>query len=808
MDALKREFSVAEHELDKAFDKATEERVAPWDCETLDYKIVEELEERKKMVTEGDKMRKEVLGALGKMQTHTTKIDEESTRIRKEIADYILSILPDAKDLLLKIDLHIQGEMKRLRVHNTELIGQNAVLKSQAEQAGSSKDAEIMAMLQKVQGNLVVKTEEEKAEFERLKEVEEDFIRSKDRWDHARQTFDENEEQFRVDIEQVKEELENCTARINQMDRLRQEADEDIEELENAKEQLGEELAKEKKKASDEKQHARELQASLGEELDEKKRKDRQIRQLEEEVQQLCQSKDERIQQLESQIATSRPFDADKDQLVKCVELLKSSAAEKDDKIAKLETKIQRMDLEFEWVKGRSLEYHGELKMAEVDNKRLRDAIDKLCDTLSGAKADMESLQLEKEGWLAEDAARDEIIDQMMQASKALETMKSSRRSSIVGAMDWESAARSRPASRLAQSSDPPSASRQTSPARYNQGTPVFGRSGTELATSRRSSTASRMEWESPVAQSESSEAPTPRRYGGNLQTPPTSFIEPSADLRVAESSASHDTTPRQALSTYSSGVAFRSMIPVPVTQSSGLRASPNISQSSVAPSRSQQTTLDSGIGIINSRQNSNPLSTSSPYASPCGPQGGSTSNQTGYVNRQGVGSSTFGHQQLNRPTPGPPAPSMQLPASAPPMPPIWSAGTFGPLQQRPPASQRYSFLVTGQLASGHWTLSVNSSVIQKMNSQITRWEGNSHVNWAGASAVSHKRCSETRVQQFRKTKNPPVSENPNEACANCVANKIICVLVGGNGPVVVPLPVSERSPGATPTSGDYYVKS
>ena len=138
------------------------------------------------------------------------------------------------------------------------------------------------------------------------------------------------------------------------------------------------------------------------------------------------------------------------------------------------------------------------------------------------------------------------------------------------------------------------------------------------------------------------------------------------------------------------------------------------------------------------------------------------------------------------------------------------TAGTFGPpLQQQPPASQRYSFLVSGQLASGHQTLYVDPSVIQKVNAQITRWEGKkSHVNWAGFSSVSHKRCSETRVQQFRKTKNPPASENPNEACANCVANKMICVLVGGNGPVVVPLPVSERSPGATPTSGDYYVKS
>jgi hypothetical protein len=114
-----------------------------------------------------------------------------------------------------------------------------------------------------------------------------------------------------------------------------------------------------------------------------------------------------------------------------------------------------------------------------------------------------------------------------------------------------------------------------------------------------------------------------------------------------------------------------------------------------------------------------------------------------------------------------------------------------------------------GQWRSRNWPSYVNRRSFDhsKANAQIARWRPKSYVNWAGSSPVSHKSCSETRVQQFKKAKKPPASEDPNEACAHCVASKILCVLVGKNGPVVVPLPVSERSPGATPTSGEYYVK-
>jgi hypothetical protein len=94
------------------------------------------------------------------------------------------------------------------------------------------------------------------------------------------------------------------------------------------------------------------------------------------------------------------------------------------------------------------------------------------------------------------------------------------------------------------------------------------------------------------------------------------------------------------------------------------------------------------------------------------------------------------------------------------------------------------------------------------MNAQIARWESRpDHVDWSRPTKLSHKRCADTRVFKVSNARNPPASENPNVACSDCVKKRVLCTLVGDEGPVVVPLPLSERSPGATPTNGEYYVK-
>jgi hypothetical protein len=73
---------------------------------------------------------------------------------------------------------------------------------------------------------------------------------------------------------------------------------------------------------------------------------------------------------------------------------------------------------------------------------------------------------------------------------------------------------------------------------------------------------------------------------------------------------------------------------------------------------------------------------------------------------------------------------------------------------------------------------------------------------------ISHKRCVDTRRSDLKRDENAPASEDPNVACRRCVDHGMVCVLIDKNGrSVVVPLPEGNRSPNATPTRGDYYMK-
>jgi len=238
----------------------------------------------------------------------------------------------------------------------------------------------------------------------------------------------------------------------------------------------------------------------------------------------------------------------------------------------------------------------------------------------------------------------------------------------------------------------------------------------------------------------------------------------------------------------------------------------PRQSSSGLAPHRHEQTTVQGATGLRLSIASSPASGYVSPYASaspgsmfgqgmnPQSPAGSVGSGQGGRPQSSPT-AGTFGQgaQPQSSPAAGTFGQGIQ-PQSSP------TAGTFGPLLQQP--AQSYSFLVSGDVATGQRTLAVNPSLIQKMNDQIARWESNpGYANWQGATGLSHKRCANTRVFKVSNARNPPASEHPNVACKDCVKKRVLCTLVGRNGPVVVPLPVSERSPGATPTNGEYYAK-
>jgi hypothetical protein len=120
-----------------------------------------------------------------------------------------------------------------------------------------------------------------------------------------------------------------------------------------------------------------------------------------------------------------------------------------------------------------------------------------------------------------------------------------------------------------------------------------------------------------------------------------------------------------------------------------------------------------------------------------------------------------------------------------------------------------YSFLISGLLSNGELTQNVAPALLTMMDEQISKW--NTQIekpSWTGRNAASSLRCVDTRRTGLSTKKNPP-PDDPNDsiACRRCVRKKQLCVLVGLRGPVIVPLPHSERAASLTPLDLGYYVK-
>jgi len=132
LDEYKRQYDIASAELDKALKMFDAHRVDSWDDddEPTHHAAIQELKKRQELISKGEKLRNEVVRVLDIMETYSTKVDKESLRIRRQISDHFAKILPETKDKLLKIDLRVQGELKRLVDRNEELVVENAVLKS------------------------------------------------------------------------------------------------------------------------------------------------------------------------------------------------------------------------------------------------------------------------------------------------------------------------------------------------------------------------------------------------------------------------------------------------------------------------------------------------------------------------------------------------------------------------------------------------------------------------------------------------------------------------------------------------------
>jgi hypothetical protein len=139
----------------------------------------------------------------------------------------------------------------------------------------------------------------------------------------------------------------------------------------------------------------------------------------------------------------------------------------------------------------------------------------------------------------------------------------------------------------------------------------------------------------------------------------------------------------------------------------------------------------------------------------------------------------------------------------------------FGNMANNPQPNQfggplrGYNFLISGRLGEGQLTQNVAAELFAKMEAQISAW--NSQIgkpSWSVPSSSSAARCVDTRRAGLSAAKAPPAND-PHEAiaCRRCIGKKQLCVLIGLRGPVIVPLPHSERSANLTLLDQGYYIK-
>ncbi|KAE8454692.1 hypothetical protein EG329_000315 [Mollisiaceae sp. DMI_Dod_QoI] len=132
--------------------------------------------------------------------------------------------------------------------------------------------------------------------------------------------------------------------------------------------------------------------------------------------------------------------------------------------------------------------------------------------------------------------------------------------------------------------------------------------------------------------------------------------------------------------------------------------------------------------------------------------------------------------------------------------------GPGPPGRRLPPAPRPYKFLIGGLIANGDLETVVAAVLDGMMDSQIATWNAQTDKGPWDASSKS-LRCVDTRRTHVSLNRNLiPHTSTENVACRRCIGARKLCVLVGNRGPIVVPLPVGQREPGATPASVGYYV--
>ncbi|KAN0100009.1 hypothetical protein V8E51_013784, partial [Hyaloscypha variabilis] len=469
MDEVKRQYAIASDAVEKALNMATAGRADPWDDddEPTQHAVIQELKERKELITKGEKLRNEVVRVLDIMESYSTKVDEKSMHLRRQISAHVAKILPGARDLLEKIDLQIQGELTRLHNRNEQLVAENAVLKAQTGSSNSSND--VRDLMEKLQGRLGETDKEKQSEYARLKQAEADLLMEKGRWEHTKESFED-------ELKRLQQQIENYQAALRKSKETIEDSNRKKDATLSQKAEVGKQLSKALRDVQDEQDKTKEarnerdrqqsrLQTTLAEfeefkqaqnaSIDKLKREKSDLR-IEsgerqakiEELQASAQTLQDQIEQLTSD---KKSLQGDKqthtdriDKLEQEKKELSTESEKRQTKINHLEESARRLQGQIDQLKSDKQRLEGDVRSRdgtisrlEISQTQLQDRLDSITDIahrksnrisqLHSGNMRLKRIVLNKNTRILE---KDQLISQMQAQGSLLEQQKSTLESS------------------------------------------------------------------------------------------------------------------------------------------------------------------------------------------------------------------------------------------------------------------------------------------------------------------------------------------------------------------------------------------
>ena len=230
MERYKQEYYVAVDALSKA-EARLNSYLRPGDTMPTDKKLREELEFRRKMNVDSDKLLIASKKLVAEFTAHRQKHDEDCNRKREAIANKLRQVFPEVRDDLLRLETKIQGELNILSVMNSQLIVENGELKAAAGQnLGANEMSERFKEILEAKVEPTSSQSSTSADFEeknqQLMSLQLEYQHAQNTWESTKTMLDSRIKQLETKREEIIDERVENKAEIKrsekEMSRLQQ----------------------------------------------------------------------------------------------------------------------------------------------------------------------------------------------------------------------------------------------------------------------------------------------------------------------------------------------------------------------------------------------------------------------------------------------------------------------------------------------------------------------------------------------------------------------------------------------------------